>query len=408
MTSNPIRQKPWPTYDKGVVFVDEADTAAVEQVLRERRLFRYDDRPYQQTYAGQFELSLQERFGVPYALALSSGTSALTLALLALELPPDTAVGCTTFTFTATPSAIIQARCCPLLVNVDENLLLDLEDLERNLPKMGALVVVHMRGYAERIETIMDMANKYGVPVVEDAVPSLGLKVSGRYVGTWGRFGTFSTQSDKSLNSGEGGFLLCHDKTDFQHCVVMSGAFENRWQKHFKDTHALDPALELRYPLFNFRIDEIRAALLLSQLDKLDIRLKRMRQNYDYLRNSLAEFSSIRLRKPGSPNAVLGDYLMFRLEGASIETTIALASALRSEGISARALGDTSEPNVRRFWDWRYLFPEQDVKQIQASFPRSTKMLSRMIDIPLSPLLELDDLQQLVIALRKSLQKIRN
>jgi dTDP-4-amino-4,6-dideoxygalactose transaminase len=208
----PVRTAPWPTYDKGDVYISPEDERAAIEAVRRKLYFRYDHRPYDQTCTGRLESRLAEYFGVPYVLACTSGTTAIALALLALELPPGSPVACPAFTFSATPSAIMLAGHRPLLVECDADLRLDVTDLRRALADGArAVVVVHMRGFADDMPAMCALATEYAVPVIEDAVPALGARLNGRLLGTYGRFGAFSTQSDKSLNTGEGGFLVTSD-----------------------------------------------------------------------------------------------------------------------------------------------------------------------------------------------------
>lgn len=110
---------------------------------------------------------------------------------------------------------------------------MDPEDLQAKLtPDVKAVVVVHMRGFASDIERLVSIADAHGVPLFEDAVPALGVDVGGRKLGTFGRAGAFSTQSDKTINTGEGGFLVTSDRDLFERAVVYSGAYERQIERH--------------------------------------------------------------------------------------------------------------------------------------------------------------------------------
>lgn len=394
----PVRTRPWPTYDKGDVFISDEDEEAAAAALRSRLYFRYDHRPYKDTCAGDLERRLAEFFGVRYALACTSGTTAIALGLFALELPAGSPVACPAFTFSATPSAILLAGHRPVLVECDADLHLEVADLERALDEGArAVVVVHMRGFASDMPAICDLAARYGVPVVEDAVPALGMRIGDRYAGTFGRFGAFSTQSDKSLNTGEGGFLLTDDPEAYARAVVYSGAYESRMTRHLDG--AAPPIDDLAYPIFGFRMDEIRAALAASMLDRLPRRLALHQRNHDYVTARLAGLPGITLRRPIAPGAYLGEALDFRLEGAGPDRCAWFARALTAEGIDARALGDPADCNVRTFWNWRFLFPDADMAR--AALPRTTGYVGATIDIPLSANLTPPDCDDLVCAVRK-------
>ena len=117
----PIRRIPWPTYDKGAVFVQPEDEQAALRAIRSHLYFRYDYRDYADTECGQFERELCEYFGSQHALAVSSGTAALAIAIMAAGIPAGSLIACPGFTFVATPSAIVLAGCRPFLVEVDQD-----------------------------------------------------------------------------------------------------------------------------------------------------------------------------------------------------------------------------------------------------------------------------------------------
>ncbi|MEO9237003.1 MAG: aminotransferase class I/II-fold pyridoxal phosphate-dependent enzyme [Jatrophihabitantaceae bacterium] len=394
----PVRSTPWPTYDKGAVFVQPEDEAAALRAIRSHLYFRYDYRPYSETECGQFEQELCEYFGSKHALSVASGTAALALAIMAAGIPAGSLIACPGFTFVATPSAIVLAGCRPYLVEVDENLHMDLADLRHRWnPEIKAIMVVHMRGFASDLDALTDFAAEMGVPLFEDAVPALGAELNGRKLGTFGLAGGFSTQSDKSLNSGEGGFLLTDDSTLYARAVVLSGAYEGRCARHFTDsTPPLDTDLDL--PLLSLRMDEIRAALLRAELQRLPIRLGCFHRNYAYVAAALADLPAIEIRQPVATDAYLGEAFIFRVPGGDAQW---FADALCAEGIDARNLGSSRDTNVRAFWNWRFLFAEASVAEIQATLPVTTGYLQNSVDVALSSTLTTEDCDQLIAAVRR-------
>ena len=398
---NPVRQSSWPTYDKGDVLVDENDEEIAIEAIRKHLYFRYDRRPFNETYTGKFESKLQEYFGVKHALAVSSGTAAITLGLLAAGLKKGDKVACPAFTFAATPSAILLAGCEPVIVEVDENLHIDIDDLKQKIQGgIKAIVPVHMRGLACNIKSVIEIANEANIPVIEDVVAAFGASFENKKLGTFGKAGAFSTQSDKSLNTGEGGFLLTDDTELFAKAICFSGAFENRFLKHFENS--TPPQIsDLEIPLYNFRMDEIRAAIGISQMDKLPNRLNILSENYKYVVSKLSDIVSV--RQPITEDGILGESLLFRLKTDSKMDPEWFAKALTAEGISARAFSSKENPNVRCFWNWKFLFPDMQIDKIKDVLPNSANYLSAFIDVPLSPLLKKTDLDNLVEAVSKIL-----
>lgn len=394
----PVRITPWPTYDKGDVFVHAEDEDAAMRAIRSHLYFRYDYRPQQDTECGRFEAEVCRYFGTRHALAVSSGTTALALAIMAAGIPPGSLIACPGFTFVASPSAVVLAGCTPLLVEVDENLHLDLDDLRRRwTPEIKGILVVHMHGFAGDLEALTAFAAEMGVPLFEDAVPALGAELNGRKLGTFGTAGAFSTQSDKSLNCGEGGFLVTDDSVLFARAVVLSGAYEGRLRRHFPDGDPPIPS-DLSLPLLSFRMDEIRAALLSAEMKRLPLRLECFRRNYDYVVEALSEQPGIEIRRPVAPGAYLGEAFIFRVPDNDAEW---FAHALCCEGIDARNLGSDADQNVRVFWNWRFLFEDMDVPAIKALLPNTARYLEQAVDIPLSSCLSIEDCDHLIAAVRK-------
>jgi dTDP-4-amino-4,6-dideoxygalactose transaminase len=395
---DPVRRAPWPTFDKGAVFIHAEDEEAALRAIRSHLYFRYDRRPYLQTECGRLEAELCRYFGSEHALVTSSGTTALALAIMAAGIPHGSLIACPGFTFAATPSAIILAGCRPYLVDVDENLHLDLADLRRRwTPEIKGILVVHMRGFAADMTALTAFGAEFGVPVFEDAVPALGAELYGRKLGTFGLAGAFSAQSDKSLNCGEGGFLITDDSALLARAVVLSGAYEGRFRGHFPDGEPPVPT-DLDLPLFSFRMDEIRAALLRAELTRLPVRLERFRANYDYVATALGNVEGIAIRAPVAPGAYLGEALIFRVLDADAQW---FARALCCEGIDARNLGSPDDDNVRVFWNWRFMYDGADVGAIKARLPNATRYLEQAVDVPLSSTLSPRDCDHLVQAVRK-------
>ncbi len=398
----PVRRTPWPTYDKGAVFVHSEDEDAAIRAVRSHLYFRYDHRPPNETECGRFEDELCRYFGTRHALAVSSGTAALALALMGAGVPPGSLVACPGFTFVATPSAIVLAGCRPFLVEVDDDLRMDLDDLRRRWrPEIRAVMVVHMRGFAADVEALAAFAAEMGVPLIEDAVPALGAELNGRKLGTFGAAGAFSTQSDKALNCGEGGFLITDDSTLFARAVALSGAYEGRLRRHFP--HGEPPLTGLDLPLLSLRMDEIRAALLRAELTRLPQRLALFHRNYAHVSAALAGLPGIAVRRPVAPGAYLGEAFVFRVPGGDAGWGDAswFARALRAEGIDARNIGADDDLNVRAFWNWRFLYDSADPGEIRATLPRTARLLTETVDVPLSSNLTPGDCDDLVRAVRK-------
>jgi dTDP-4-amino-4,6-dideoxygalactose transaminase len=400
----PVRESHWPRFDKGDVDIDEREIEAVRRVLGKKRLFRYDTRDIADTEVGRFESELQSYFGVKHALAVSSGTAALAVGLMALGIRQGHEVLCSSFAFAADPSSILLAGAKPVLVEVDKDMHIDIYDLEKRItPKTRAILVVHQRGQAGDMEPLLRVARKHNLPLVEDAVPALGARIGTQYLGTFGSFGAFSTQADKSINTGEGGFLLTNDTWLFERAVLLSGAYETRVKKHCAWSSSIR---EQSLPLFSFRMDELRGALGQVQLEKLPGRVRTLASNYARIERFLSGYPSVRVRKSHVPEATLGHYIVFQIADATPREAQWTAEALCAEGVDARCFGPLGRPNIRSFWNWEFLFPGKQQQEVRALLPATTKLLDLTIDIALSPLLCEEDLDDLERALAKVLRHL--
>ncbi|KND26180.1 DegT/DnrJ/EryC1/StrS family aminotransferase [Streptomyces acidiscabies] len=391
----------WPAYETGDTFLTTADESAAIRAVRERRYYRYDARALSDTWTGRLEHRLAGTLGARHVLACTSGTTAIALSLLALDLPKGSPVACPGFTFAATPSAIVLAGHRPVLVECDEDLHLDVDDLRRTLAAgAAAVVVVHMRGMASDMTAVCAVADAFGVPVVEDAVPVLGVGLGGRALGTYGRLGAFSTQADKPVNTGEGGFLVTDDPDAYARAVIHCGAYEGRLARHFAGQE-MPPIDERSLPVYGWRMDEVRAALALSSLDRLPERLALQRAHYDRITGALADLPGIAVRRPVAPEAYSGQQLLFRVPGADALLTARFAAHLRERGVAARTYaGPGPGYNARAYWNWRFLNAGVD------ALPRTRRLLTELVEVPLSPNLTQAHHERLVSAVTEASEQL--
>lgn len=174
-------------------------------------------------YLRQFERSFAEYVGVRHAIATSSCTGALHLALLALGVGPGDEVIVPDITWVATGNAVLYAGAMPVFADVDlETWTLDPADCRAKVtPRTKAIMPVHLYGHPCRMDAIMAIAEEKGLSVVEDAAPSIGAEVNGRRTGSFGDFAAFSFQGAKLAVTGEGGMLLTDDEELYKKAYVI-------------------------------------------------------------------------------------------------------------------------------------------------------------------------------------------
>ena len=176
-------------------------------------LARYATAHPPQTKGAAFEALAREKFGVNYALGVSSGTAALHCAFVAAGVGPGTEVIVPAIGFYATAGMVVAAKGVPVFCDVDESLGIDPTKIEKLItPRTVAIAPTHVMGAVCAMEPILAVARKHNLTVIEDCAQSPGGKVGGRSVGTWGDMGCFSISAYKIIGGGEGGLLITDDQ----------------------------------------------------------------------------------------------------------------------------------------------------------------------------------------------------
>ena len=218
---------------------------------------------------GQRVRDFEERFaafvGAPHAVATSSGTTALHLALLAIGLEPGDEVIVPSFTFTASASAIAHAGGRPVFADVDrEYYTLDPTAIESLItPKTRAIMPVSLYGQPADMPAILDIAERHGLPVVEDACQAHGATLHGRAAGAWG-IGAFSFYPTKNMTTGEGGIITADDAALAERARLLR-------------EHGMRVRYQPEILGYNFRMTDIHASIGLAQLEKLPAANERRR-----------------------------------------------------------------------------------------------------------------------------------
>jgi dTDP-4-amino-4,6-dideoxygalactose transaminase len=237
-----------------------------------------------------FERTFARSIGARHAVAVSSCTAALHLAYLAIGVGPGDEVIVPSFTMVATAAAVLHAGGTPVFADVLDPTapVIDPGHVEALItPRTKAVVAMHFGGYAAPVARLAELCADRGIPLLEDAAHSPLATAAGRALGTWGVAGAFSFFSNKVLAVGEGGLLATDDDdvaafTRSRRGHAMSTVSWERWQGHREhyDVAGLG---------FNYRIDEPRAALLLSRLKRLEDDVARRRQLTRRYRTLLAD-----------------------------------------------------------------------------------------------------------------------
>ena len=289
----------------------EEEKQQVLQVFDTGVLFRYEFGPQRKGVykVREFEQAFAQYTGAAHAQAVTSGTAALKVALSALGVGIGDEVITQGFTFIATWEAILDVGAVPVFTEVDQTLNMDPADLEKKItPKTKAIIPVHMLGAQARIKEIKAIADKHGIPVLEDTAQAAGGRLHGQHLGTFGHCGTFSFDAVKTMTTGEGGMVITNDEELWRCC--------SEYHDHGHD-HVVNPGGRggegRRFIGFNYRMMEIQGAIGLAQLAKLDMIVAEQRKNKAILKEAASKLAGVSFREILDEQGDSATFLAFML-----------------------------------------------------------------------------------------------
>ena len=306
--------------------IDSEEIKAVEKVLRSGWLAEGPN-------VKEFEKQTAEFIGTKYAVAVNSCTSALHLALAAIGIGVKDEVIVPSFTYPATANAVICQGGTPIFVDVDwvyHNI--DPDKIKKKITeRTKAIIPVHYAGHPADMDPIMEIAEKHGLVVIEDAAEALGAEYKGKKVGSIG-IGCFSFYPTKNITTGEGGMITTNDEDIHRITRMMRGhgVFKGTWSREREKKPWERIQVELGY---NFRMTDIQGAIGLVQLRKLETMNKKRISHANYLNKRIDEIDGL------TPPAIMKNckhvYQMYTPTAEDEETRDRIVDSLRERGIGA-------------------------------------------------------------------------
>lgn len=324
----PIRTEPLPLEFPGVHHMDEREIEAALRVLRSRSPFRYYGVDLGRE-AESFEAEFARVLGVNYALAVSSGTAALHTALSALGVGPGQEVIVPAYLWVSVLAAVVNLGAIPVLADIDETFCLNPAAVTREItPRTRGIIFAHMSGAPGDVRAVQKIAGARGLFLVEDCAQCAGGSVDGRQVGTFGQVAVFSFQMNKNMTAGEGGCIVTNQHELHRKAVACH---DLGYPRDEAGRLVLDDP-ELCLWGIGCRLDELRAAVLRVQLEKLPAIIGAMRRSKYRIRQALERFpEQVQLRKIQNPAGDTGSFLITTYRDP--ETARQVNQALRAEGI---------------------------------------------------------------------------
>lgn len=329
--------------------------AAANAVMQHGRLHRYNTSGDEIAEAALLEEEFAATVGAKYCLAVASGGYAMATALRACGIGHGDTVLTNAFTLAPVPGSIAAVGAVPVFVGVTEDLVIDLDDLAAKLDQAKVLMLSHMRGHLCDMRKLMAMCDDAGVTVIEDCAHTMGASWDGVPSGRWGKFGCFSTQTYKHINSGEGGLLISDDATGMARAIMLSGSYM------LFDRHRAAPPVEtfaqIKYetPNISGRMDNLRAAILRPQLRDLETQARRWNERYAVVADGLRDVPGLKLpKRPGEESFVASSFQFLLLDWAPTAVADVIARCA-ARGVELKWFGG-AEPTgfTSRYDSWRY------------------------------------------------------
>jgi dTDP-4-amino-4,6-dideoxygalactose transaminase len=333
--------------------------------------------------------------GAKHAIAVSSGTAALHLAMLALDIGPEDEVLVPSLSFVASANAILYTGAKPIFVDISslDDLNLSPDDVERKITsRTKAMVVVHYGGYLADIKRLKNIAKKHRLRIIEDSAHAIGADLNSKMAGTLGDVGCFSFFSNKNMATGEGGMLVTDDdrlakKLRLLRSHGMTSMTLNRHQGHAYTYDVIDLG-------YNYRMTEISAALGILQLKKLRNGNRKRKALTELYRSKLRGITGLSLPFRNHPRK--SSYHLFPVVLSKKIDREKFMQLLKKEGIQT----SIHYPPTHKFSYYR-----KNIKGNSGKLPLTELAGRQEVTLPLHPLLKERDVTFVCNAVKKLLPK---
>ena len=338
------------------------------------------------TYLDEFEKGWASYCNMPYGIALSNGTTALQLAVRLLDLQPGDEVIMPTFTIISCAQAITYCGGVPVLIDSDpRNWQMDVKQIESRItPRTRAIMVVHIYGHPADMDPILEIAQRHGMMVIEDAAEAHGAEYKGRKCGGFGDISIFSFYANKLITTGEGGMVLTKRKDLAERARSLRNLCFQKKQRFLHE--------ELGY---NFRLTNVQAALGVAQMERIEQIVERKRAIASAYTERLRNLKTIELpvEEPWAKN-VYWVYGIIIREDTRMDGNL-FAQKLAEKGIETRPffVGMHEQPVFQKMGLFR-----------NESYPVTERLARQGLYIPSGLTLKDEEIEQVCRAIRNTVK----
>lgn len=345
----------------------------------------------------RFEKEFAVFKNVKYSAALNSCTASLHLSILAAGIKPGDEVITTAMTFCATVNAIIHAGAVPVLVDVEPGTMnIDASRIESKISNRTRVILpVHFAGRPCDMDTIMDIAGRYNLKVIEDCAHAIETKYKGKETGTFGDFGCFSFYVTKNIVTGEGGMVISNNEEDIARIKILGlhGMSKDAWSRFgdegYKHYYVVDCG-------FKYNMMDIQAAIGIHQLKRIEEYRQRRKEIWERY-NEAFKYLPIVLPSPPVPDTRHAYHLYTILidEGKTgISRDVFLDAMTRENiGVGVHYLSIPEHPYYQKAFGWR---PED--------YPNAMRIGRQTVSLPMSAKLTDEDVEDVIEAVKKVLE----
>lgn len=318
-------------------------------------MYRYQPKQKEQSITAKLERSFSQYMGVKHTVGTNSCGSAMYIALNVVGVQPGDKILTNAFTFHAVPSVIHHARAVPVLVESNREWAMDAEDLDKKATETGAKVLLmsYMRGHVPDMDAVMAVVKKHNLIFIEDCAHAYATLWNGQLLGTFGEIGCFSTQSSKGLSAGEGGLYITDNDEHAAKAVLYAGSYERLWAKHFDLDAEIMDRLQNQIPGYSMRMQEVTAAMLTPQIERLEHIKNTHVENWTLLHSLVKGYTNIEVPMPLPQVDSFCDTMQFHLVGLSREKADQFIDLMKMEGIPMQIFG--AKRNARDYRQWEYI-----------------------------------------------------
>jgi dTDP-4-amino-4,6-dideoxygalactose transaminase len=360
------------------------ERAAVDSVLESKWLTMG-------SITDEFEKAFAAYIGSKYAVAVTNATAALHLCCVVAGLGPGDEAIVPSLTFVATANAVRYTGATPVFADVtgEDDLNISLHSIEKAITeRTRAILVVHYGGYACDMPSILELAREHDLVVIEDAAHAIGSELGGIKLGIWGKMGCFSFFSNKNMTVGEGGMIVTNDEAYAQRLRLLRshGMTSLTWDRHRGHAWSYD-VVDLGY---NYRIDEVRAALGMVQLGKLPSNNERRRYLTQVYRDALQELTPQVVVPFIDHDGISAAHLMPVLLPSWINRS-SFMEKMKVQGIQT----SIHYPPI-------HIFTAYNTGKEKYFLPQTEAIAKREITLPLYPTMTREDVFSVVLALAQA------